>query len=333
MAWQEFVKGKRGKRDVQEFSRNLFDNILQLQSELANKTYKHGDYFAFNISDPKPRHIHKARVRDRLVHHAVYRVLYPFFDRKFIADSFSCRLNRGTHKALNRFRTMFYKMSRNNTRTCWVLKLDIKKFFASIDQARLLIILKNYILDTDILWLLEEIIGSFNLSVPSGHLPSPGENNNGDDKGLPLGNLTSQLFCNIYMNELDQFVKHDLKAKYYIRYADDFVLLSGKKEWLIERVPEIAQFLKERLCLALHPDKVRIKTFASGVDFLGWVHFPYHRVLRSATKRRVMRRIGVHLTKETLQSYLGLLKHGNAFKLQEQAYKEYLKVYDTGKMG
>lgn len=298
------MKGKKNKADVQEFSFCLMDNILALNAELSNHTYRHGGYQAFNISDPKPRNIHKATVRDRLLHHAIYRKLYPFFDRTFISDSFSCRLHKGTHKALNRFHYFTHKVSRNNTRTCWVLKCDIRKFFANIDHGTLRNILKSYIPDNDILWLLDEIMESF-------HSFAPGI-------GLPLGNLTSQLLVNIYMNEFDQFMKHKLKASYYIRYADDFVILSPDKQRLEELIPQIALFLKERLKLALHPDKTFIKTLASGVDFLGWAHFSDHRVLRTATKRRMLTRMLEHPTEETVASYLGLLKHGNAHNVQTQ---------------
>src|SRR3989344_4020178 len=115
LAWQEFIKGKRRRRDVQQFSLNLMDNIISLHQDLANHTYKHGEYQAFNINDPKTRSIHKAPVRDRLLHHAMHRILYPFFDKTFVSDSFSCRVNKGTHKALNRFRSFFRKVSKNNT--------------------------------------------------------------------------------------------------------------------------------------------------------------------------------------------------------------------------
>lgn len=176
-AWREFTKGKRSKQDVREFSMCLMDNILQLNEDLANYTYKHGGYKEFNISDPKPRNIHKASVRDRLLHHAIYRILYPFLDKTFIADSFSCRNNKGTHKALNRFREFTYKVSKNNTRTCWVLKCDIRKFFANIDHSILIAVLKTYIPDLRIVWLLDSVIKSFSST--------------GADVGLPLGNLTS----------------------------------------------------------------------------------------------------------------------------------------------
>src|SRR3989339_191440 len=160
-AWSEFIKGKRNKKDVQEFSLNLMDNIFQLNADLIQHTYKHGSYQAFNINDPKPRNVHKASVRDRLLHHAIYRILYPFFDKIFIADSYSCRLNKATYKALNRFREFGYKVSENNTKTCWILKCDIKKFFANIDHEILMEILNQYIPDKEILWLLGEVVDSF----------------------------------------------------------------------------------------------------------------------------------------------------------------------------
>ncbi len=276
-------------------------NILVLHRDLAEDRYCHGPYEAFKISDPKPRDIHKATVRDRLLHHALYRILYPRFDRTFIADSYSCREGKGTHKAMNRFRAFARQVSKNNTRTCFVLKCDIRKFFASIDHAALLTILSRYISDRRILGLLQNIIQSF-------HSTELG-------KGLPLGNLTSQLLVNIYMNEFDQFTKHKLKAKHYIRYADDFVFLSNDRNTLLKMLPYMEAFLHERLRLQLHPNKVYIKTFASGVDFLGWVHFSDHRVLRTSTKRRMLKTIRRNQKSAALASYRGMLTHGNAKRL------------------
>ncbi|OGY45486.1 MAG: hypothetical protein A2744_02245 [Candidatus Buchananbacteria bacterium RIFCSPHIGHO2_01_FULL_44_11] len=301
-AWKEFLCGKRSHKDVQQFELNLMANILTLYQDLANKTYQHSPYQAFNISDPKPRNIHKASVRDRLLHHAIYRILYPFFDKTFIADSYSCRLDKGTHKAISQFRNFAYKASFNHTRTVWVLKCDIKKFFASINQAVLFEIISCYISDVDIRWLIFKIVSSFN-STEKG-------------RGLPLGNLTSQLLVNVYMNEFDQFVKHQLKVKYYIRYADDFVFLSDDKIWLQNTLLVVRNFLMDKLRLELHPDKLFIKTITSGVDFLGWVHFFDHRILRTATKRRMLRNVQMKEGNiDTVQSYLGLLSHGNAKKL------------------
>ena len=302
LAWQEFIRGKRSKKDVQEFEFRLMDNLTLLYCDLASGNYQHGGYEAFNICDPKPRNIHKASVKDRLVHHAIYRVLCPFFDRVFITDSFSCRLGKGTHKALNRFRSFTCKVSKNNIKTCWILKGDIKKFFATIDHQVLKKILTRYISDEKILGLLNKIIGSFYSTKPG--------------VGLPLGNLTSQLLVNIYLNEFDQFIKHKLKAKYYIRYADDFVILSADKIWLKNQIRPIEKFLMEKLKLEIHPEKIFVKTLNSGFDLLGWVHFFNRRVLRTKTKRRMFRRIKGNNKPESLQSYLGLLKHGNTFKLR-----------------
>lgn len=303
-AWREFVRRKRDKRDVQEYYRHLMHNILALHQDLTNHTYKHGAYQAFNICDPKPRNIHKATVRDRLLHHAIYGILYPFFDRLFASDSFSCRDGKGTHKALNRFRDMGRKVSKNNSATCWVLKCDIRKFFANIDQQILLNIVAKHIKDSNILLLLKEILISFS-SSRSG-------------VGLPLGNLTSQLLVNIYMNEFDQFMKHKLKARNYIRYADDFVILSEDRDWLLHILPKIGDFLSEELKLEMHPNKIFIKTWNSGIDFLGWVNFPDHRILRTTTKKRMFRNLEVNNKPQVAYSYLGLLSHGNTGKLKQE---------------
>lgn len=307
------MPGKNKKPDVLLFQSHLMDNLLSLHNDLADHTYHHGGYQAFNISDPKPRNIHKASVRDRLVHHAIYRILYPFFDRKFISDSYSCRNGKGTHRAMNRFRNFGWKVSKNNTRTAWVLKCDIRKFFANIDHSILMAILTKSIRDQNILRLLENVIESFSTR---------------DDAGLPLGNLTSQLLVNIYMNEFDQFVKHNLKIKYYIRYADDFVVLSENRRDIGDILPRIGEFLAERLRLALHPDKVYIKTLASGVDFLGWVHFFDHRVLRTSTKWRMYRRMERSYNEAVRQSYLGLLRHGNGFNVQRKLKMLYCESND-----
>ncbi len=304
-AWREFICGKRARKDVQEFERNLMSNIISLHHELAAKTYSHSAYLAFRISDPKPRDIHKASVRDRLLHHALHRMLSPFFVKKFISDSNSCQIGKGTHRALKRFRQFTRAASQNNTHTVWVLKCDIRKFFANIDQTILLTIIGKYISDQDSTWLLSVIVGSFN------------SGNKG--VGLPLGNLTSQLLVNIYMNEFDQFVKHKLKAKHYIRYADDFVVISRDRAYLNSILPLMHDFLESKLKLSMHPNKISISTVASGVDFLGWIHFPDHRVLRTATKRRMFRGIEVQQGREeTVQSYVGLLSHGNGWKLEQE---------------
>jgi len=161
LAWEDFIADKKKKKDVQIFFRYLMDNIVALHQDLASRTYKHGGYESFYVNDPKRRHIHKASVRDRLLHHAIYRILYPFFDKTFIGDSYSCRIDKGTHKAINHFRSLTRKVSQNHTRTCWILKCDIRKFFGSINHNILKNILKQYIQDMDILQLLNEVIESY----------------------------------------------------------------------------------------------------------------------------------------------------------------------------
>lgn len=311
LAWQEFQKGKKYKNDVAEFSLNLMQNIFEIHDDLKNKTYKHGTYQHFKITDPKPRDINKATVKDRLIHHAIYRILYPYFDKKFIFDSYSCRNKKGTHKAINRFRQFNRKVSQNHTKACWVLKCDIKKFFASIDHIVLKRILYKNIIDQDILWLLDQIIDSF-------------ETKNLLNIGLPIGNLTSQLLVNIYMNEFDQFVKRELKQKHYIRYADDFVFFNDSKLELQILIPKIGAFLAKNLKLKIHQDKIQIKTIYSGIDYLGWIHFSDHRILRKTTKKRMFKNLESQIVltgkikEESLQSYLGLLSHGNTCGVQEQ---------------
>ena len=160
-SWAEFKYGKRKKGDVQAFERKLEDNLFSLRYDLKNRTYRHSDYTSFYITDPKLRHIHKAEVRDRIAHHAIYRILYTIFDKGFIYDSYSCRLEKGTHKAVARLKNFTQKVSKNNTIPCYALKCDVKKFFDSVDHEILLSLIKRKIADPDTLLLLEEIIESF----------------------------------------------------------------------------------------------------------------------------------------------------------------------------
>ena len=301
-AFNEFKNNKRNKTDVAEFSINVIGNLYSLHNDLISGSYRHGGYEHFKINDPKPRDIHKASVRDRIVHHCLYRSLYDYFNKFFICDSYSCRFGKGTHKALDQFFKFGMSESLSNKKTIWILKCDIKKCFASVDQNILKIILKGHIFCPKILSVINSVVDSFN----SGFV----------GKGLPLGNLTSQLFINIYLNELDQVIKKIFNIDKYVRYADDFVIFSKDKDYLLELTPKIADFLEEDLKLLLHPNKICLKTFSSGMDFLGWVHFSNHRVLRTSTKKRMFRKIiEKDGKKSVVESYLGMLSHGNAYKL------------------
>lgn len=304
--WENFVCGKRRKKDVIKFEAGLADNLIELHTVLNNRTYEHALYSAFNISDPKPRNIHKAIVRDRVLHHLIYKELYWYFNARFIYDSYSCRKNKGTHRAFKRLKVFAGKVSKNNMRTCYILKCDIKKFFASIDHDILRLILKRHIKDEEMLWLINQVIKSFHATR--------------EGIGLPLGNLTSQLLVNIYMHEFDMYMKQELCVKYYIRYADDFAIFSDDKKYLRDLLIKINLFLKEKLRLDLHEDKVYIKTYASGVDFLGWTHFPNYRQIRATTRRKIIRNIKGYPKPETINSYRGLLSHGNTHKIQNRLF-------------
>lgn len=303
-AWEEFRKGKKKKKDVMFFERNLEDNLFSLYLKLVSKTYRHGGYEDFYVTDPKRRHIHKAAVSDRIVHHLLYKYLYLLFDKTFIYDSYSCRLEKGTHKGVLRLERFLRKASNNYSKDSWALKLDIKKFFANVDHEILLNLLRRKTEEEDILGLLKEVIQSF--CTEKG-------------KGIPLGNLTSQVFANIYMNQLDQFIKHELKIKYYLRYADDFVIIGSERKELEDYIEPIAGFLKENLKLQLHPNKMIIRKLSWGIDFCGYIILPHYILPRTKTKRRIIKRIlKEKVSNQSLQSYLGYLKHASSFKLRKE---------------
>ncbi|KKW13658.1 MAG: RNA-directed DNA polymerase (Reverse transcriptase) [Parcubacteria group bacterium GW2011_GWA2_50_10b] len=305
-AWREFKKGKSKKSDVVEFSLNLENNIFRLREELLSKSWKCGGYQKFIIKDPKPRIIHKATVPDRLLYQAVYRILYPIFDRTFIFDSYSSRNGKGTHAGIKRLNVFLRKLSHNYTRPVYALKCDIKKFFDSIDHGILLELIQEKVSCPETMQLLEKVIDSFH-KIPG--------------KGLPLGNVTSQIFANVYMNRFDWYVKKELKIKYYVRYCDDFVILSSDIGNLTKLILLLQKFLDKNLKLELHPDKILIRKFHQGIDFLGAVLLPHRIVVRTKTKRRMIKKstklleefqIG-RLTKarlnQSISSYLGHLNH------------------------
>lgn len=288
-----------------EFASRLMSNLYSLHYDIVRGIYEHGGYAHFKINDQKPRDIHKASVRDRIVHHALYRALHPYFDHKFIFDSYSCRVGKGSHRALRRFTAFARRESRNNTRTVWSLNCDIKKCFASVDHLLLKSLLKKHISCLRLFAVTCSIIDSFSI--------------NQSGKGIPLGNLTSQLFVNIYLHELDVYAKRTIKARSYIRYADDFAILSSDKDWLMEALLRIGDFLEERLFLELRSNDRPIRTIHSGVDFLGWVHFSDHRVLRTKTKLKMLAKLN-RASEYSIMSYKGLLKHGNAHELSEELF-------------
>lgn len=302
-AWREFKRGKIKKPDVLEFDFALESNLIKLHQDLAEGNYRPGLYQAFFVRDPKLRRIHKASVRDRVVHQALFRVLYHFFDRHFIYDSYSCRFNKGTHKGVDRLTVFTRKVSANWRLPAYALQCDILKFFDHVDHARLVFLIEKVIKDEKVLRLVRLIVQSFQTS---------------SGKGLPLGNVTSQLFANIYLNELDQFVKLKLKVTSYLRYCDDFVLVGRNQKYLLNLIKSVDEFLHQNLGLNLHPKKIQLRKIRQGIDCLGYVVLPHYRTLRTRTRRRLGRRLrNGEIDSTNLSSYLGMLKHCHGRRLEE----------------
>lgn len=311
-AWNEFKRGKRKKRDIALFELALEENLFALHQELTGRTYAHAPYSGFYVCDPKRRHIHKASVRDRVLHQAMFRVLSPIFEKRFIYDSYSSRVHKGTHAGVLRLAQALRKVSKNWRKPVFALKCDVRKFFDSIDHAVVRELIAHRVVDPQALQLIDLILKSFE------KLPA---------KGLPLGNVTSQLFANVYLNELDQFMKHELKARHYFRYCDDFVVVGDDRDLLERLILRICHFLSLKLLLELHPNKVEIRKLRQGVDFLGYVLLPHVRVIRTSTKKRMLRKLEEaqqalkigSMTKErfqnAVQSYLGILSHCRNEKL------------------
>lgn len=288
---------------MKEFEASAEESIFALCDDLRSGRYCHGPYKAFWVCDPKRRLIHKACVRDRLLHHAIFRVLYPIFNKGWICDSFSSRESKGTHAALKRFRDFAWKVSQNGTRNVWVLKADVRKYFDSIDHEilkKLLIGSLSY--EKRRSACLPGNVLAFGSDRPDGN-PFPENNSRLLDllrdnissystsfgKGIPLGNLTSQLFANIYLNPLDQYVKRRLSVPYYLRYADDIITVSDSREFLTDLLPSLRTFLADELRLAVHPNKVSISRWDKGIDVLGFISYPTKTIMRASTERRMMK--------------------------------------------
>lgn len=268
-AWGGFSSGKRNREDVNDFANNLSDNLFDILYDLKSEVYKHGGYEEYIICDTKKRVIHKASIRDRVVHRLIYNALYSYFDKRFIYDSYSSRIGKGTHKAQARFRSFVNIISKNYTKPCFILKFDIKKCFQNIDTEILKNIIDWNIEDLKLKKLIFIVIDSFK-------------------NGLSLGNLTSQLFINIYLNELDLYAKNTLKCRYYIRYADDIIIVFDNKEELEKLYVKLEVFLKEELKLITH--KKTINSIYFGIDILGLVYFSKYERLRRSTERRKIKR-------------------------------------------
>jgi RNA-directed DNA polymerase len=300
LAWKKFSIGKKSRLDVVDYQKQLGRNVQHLNKTLLTGTYRHGIYQPFTICDPKTRRIHKATVRDRVVHQAIVSAIEPLFEKRFIYDSYSCRVGKGTHAGVARLGLFLRQASRNKTRKVYALKCDVRQFFASIDHGILMHFIEKRIDDERTLELLRTIVLS--------HGEETG-------RGIPLGNVTSQLFANIYLHELDWFMKQTLGIKHYLRYCDDFVIISTDEDYLNSLIEIVRKFLAGQLKLELHPNKVSISSWDQGIDFLGYVSRPYATSICTKTKRRMFARIN----DDNISSYLGICMHANAYRLSQVA--------------
>jgi len=283
-----------------------------LHDELKNQTYKPEPLKTFIIHDPKTRKISKSAFRDRIVYHALCRIIEPIFDKIFIYDSCANRIGKGTLFAIKRFEKFKRKITHNLSREAFCLKADIKHYFQEVDRKILLEIIQRKIKDGEVIWLIRKILNNFE-----------------KEKGMPLGNLTSQFFANIYLNELDYLVKQKLKAEYYIRYVDDFVILYESKFRLEEWKNEIEIFLKEKLRIELHREKSKIISLSNGIDFVGFRIFYYHKLLRKRNTKKIKQKIqefkegkiSKEKFEEILQGWNAYAKWSNSYNLRKNLFK------------
>lgn len=278
-AYKRAKKHKTTKRYVQRFEKDLEGNLMLLRAELLLHSYRPKPLVSFIIRDPKSRRISRSDFRDRVVHHALCNMIEPLFERSFIYDSYANRIGKGVIAALTRFNAFKREVSRNNTIGCYVLKADIRHYFDEVDHAILMDCLRDRISDPDVLWLIQVILSNFSSSKAG--------------KGMPLGNLTSQFFANVYLDRLDRYVKHCLRAEHYIRYVDDFVLMHSDRHTLSDWRYKIDDFLRSGLSLSLHCDKTKIIHLGDRFIFLGFRIYYHHRLPKRQNLLRFRKRLEI----------------------------------------
>ena len=297
LAYLKARKNKRYKKDILKFSFNLEENLLEIKRELENGTYKHGAYREFIVRDSKKRLIKAPEFKDRVVHHSLCNVIEPIFEKTFVFNSYACRKGKGVHKAVKKLKALL-----KNKKIDYCLKCDISKYFDSINHDILLFLIKKKLKDKRIIWLVKEILSS-SFSKKEG-------------TGIPIGNLTSQLFANIYLSEFDYFAKNILKEKMYLRYMDDFLFL-GRKHRLHAVAKKSGHFLFKNLKLEMNNKKINIFPINKGIDFLGYIIFKHYILLRKRTVKRFLRK---KKGKEIYDSWRAYAKHANAYLLGKSLF-------------
>jgi RNA-directed DNA polymerase len=354
-AYFECRKNKRYTLNALAFEMDYESNLVQLYEEINNGTYLIGRSIAFIVDKPVKREIFAADFRDRVVHHLVIGKLNHLFEKQFIHDSYSCRVGKGTHFGIQRIDRFIRQCSKNYTKDCYILKLDLQGFFMSINKNTLFTKLSQFIkekyqqADKDLIIILcRQII----FNVPTKNCIIKGNKNDWDDLpetkslfhskptcGLPIGNLTSQVFANFYMDSFDHFVKHDLKIRYYGRYVDDFVIVHENKEYLKSLIQKFSEFLKSELQVTIHPNKIYLQHFTKGVKFLGVIIKPHRIYIANRTKGNFylaiqqQNKIARHHKPNndeqaaflsSMNSYLGILKHYKTYKLRKHMIRKHL---------
>ena len=342
-------KNKRYTLNALAFEIDYENNLVQLCEEINNGTYKIGRSIAFIVDKPVKREIFAADFRDRVVHHLIIGKLNHQFEKLFIHDSYSCRVGKGTHFGIQRIDRFIRQCSANYTKDCYILKLDLQGFFMSISKHILFAKLEQFInekyLSTDkdlIIKLCKQVI----LNDPTKNCIIKGNKSDWDylpqtkslfhskpNCGLPIGNFTSQVFANFYMDSFDHFVKHDLKIRYYGRYVDDFVIVHEDKEYLRNLIPKLSGYLQSELQTTIHPKKIYLQHYSKGVKFLGTVILPNRIYIANRTKGNFYNAIEKQNqiardhkpTKEeqqafqsSMNSYLGIMKHYKSYKHRKQ---------------
>lgn len=323
-AYLDCRKRKRNTESALAFEQNLERNLLALHHELKTGTYSPGKTICFVITRPKPREVWAADFRDRIVHHLFYNAISPRFYPSFIVDSCACIPGRGTLYAAKRLEAKIRSASQNWSKPCFYLKCDLANFFVAIDKNILHKQLKHRITEPWWLSLAEAILfhdprQNYELRGDTDKLALVPDHkrltSHASHLGLPIGNLSSQFFANVYLNELDQFIKHQIGARHYIRYVDDFVLLNESPQWLNAALKKINEFLPARLHAKLNPTKTILQPVARGVDFVGQVIKPWHRHTRKRTVNSALSRLRDTKPNKEFEvgnSYLGLMGQATA---------------------
>jgi RNA-directed DNA polymerase len=318
LAYENARRNKAKKQYVIEFENNLNNNLKLLRTELLLHSYQPKPLKTFILRDPKTRKISKSHFRDRVIYHAICNIIEPIFDRTFIHDSCANRKGKGTLFALKRFKRFQRKTTKNCSSYGCCLKANIRHYFLEVNHNILLNIIKRKIKDEKVINLIKKIL------------------DNGKVKqciGMPLGNLTSQFFANVYLNELDYYVKHQLRAKYYIRYVDDFIILHSSKKQLEEWKNKINNFLNNNLKLQLHPEKSKIIPLSRGVDFVGFRNFYYFRLLRKRNIRKMKSKINLYKNNQITKNKIIKIYQGwqayaiwaNTHNLREEMIKQLIE--------